>query len=261
MSTTELVRVDDKDGVRLLTFNRPEALNSMSTPLWDEFAAALTEAALRSDIAVVVITGEGRAFTAGTDLSEMGSPLKYDDGKPHGFEPAMDVVDSFPKPLIAAVNGLGVGIGLTILPHCDLVLMAENAKLRAPFVSLGVTAEAGSTYLLPQRVGWQETAHMLYTADWVDADTAVACGLAWRKVPLEDLMAETMTVARQIAAQPVASLVATKKLLTQARIGEVRAARAREVPVFSSLAGGPANREAVAAFIEKRAPDFSKLKS
>ncbi len=260
MSSTDLVLIHDHDGVRKLTFNRPEALNAFNSTLCDAIAAALTEAAVRPDIAVVVLTGQGRAFTAGTDLGEMESPPEHSDGKRHGFEPFIEVVECFPKPLIAAVNGLGVGIGLTLLPHCDLVLMAQEARLRAPFVSLGVTAEAGSTFLLPQTIGWQETAHLLYTATWMDAAKAVECGLAFRKVPGEDLMDEAMAIAMQIARQPVDSLVATKRLLLDARLGEVRAARAREIPTFANLAGGPANREAIAAFQEKRDPDFRNLR-
>lgn len=260
MKASELILIEDVDGVRLLKFNRPDKLNSINSAMCDALTAALTEAAVRSDIAVVVMTGQGSAFTAGTDLGELENPVQHNDGKRHGFEPFIEVVESFPKPLIAAVNGLGVGIGLTVLPHCDLVLMAEDARLRAPFVSLGVTAEAGSTFLLPQTIGWQETAHLLYTASWMDADKAVECGLAWRKVPLANLLDETMEIANQIAAQPVASLIATKQLLRDARITNVRGARAREIPVFATLAGGPANREAIAAFKEKREPDFKKLK-
>ena len=154
---------------------------------------------------------------------------------------------------------IGIGIGLTMLPHCDLVLMAADARLRAPFASLGVTAEAGSTYLLPAAIGWGETAHLLYTAEWMDADKAVATGLAWRKVANEELLDEALAVARKIAEMPVASLVATKKLLLDARLSQVREARAREVPTFRNLVGGPANREAIAAFQEKREPDFTKL--
>jgi len=259
MTAGEILLIEDRDGVRLLTFNRPDALNSFNAALCDAITSTLDEAATRADIAVVVLTGEGRAFTSGTDLGELETPVVHTDGKRNGFEPFIERVESFPKPLIAAVNGLGVGIGLTVLPHCDLVLMAEDARLRAPFVSLGVTAEAGSTFLLPQPIGWQETAYLLYTAEWMDADKAVECGLAWRKVPGQDLLAETTKIAKQIAGQPVDSLVATKQLLLDARLGEVRAARAREIPAFAKLAGGPANKEAIAAFKEKRAPDFKKL--
>lgn len=257
---SDLLRIEDKDGVRLLTINRPDALNALNAELYDAIEAALSEAAVRDDIAVAVITGEGRAFCAGTDLGELASPPKFDDGRAHGFEPFLDTVQAFPKPLIAAVNGIGIGIGLTMLPHCDLVLMAEDARLRAPFASLGVTAEAGSTYLLPATIGWGETAHLLYTTEWMDADKAVETGLAWRKVAAGDLLAEAMAVAGTIAKMPVASLVATKKLLLDARLSQVREARAREVPTFRNLVGGPANREAIAAFQEKREPDFSKLR-
>lgn len=260
MSASDVILIEDKDGVRLLTFNRPDALNSVNAAICDAMVEALNEASVRSDIAVVVVTGQGRAFTAGTDLGELETPVQHQDGKRHGFEPFIETVECFPKPLIAAVNGLGVGIGLTVLPHCDLVFMAEDARLRAPFVSLGVTAEAGSTFLLPQTIGWQETAHLLYTASWMDADKAIECGLAWRKVASENLLDEAMTVAKQIAVQPIASLVATKQLLLEARVGNVRAARAREIPTFANLAGGPANREAIAAFKEKREPDFKKLR-
>jgi enoyl-CoA hydratase/carnithine racemase len=260
MSDNELLRIRDEGGVRLLTFNRPDALNAFNAALYDAINSALQEAAVRSDIAVVVMTGEGRGFCAGTDLGEMADPPQFDDGKAHGFEPFLDTLQAFPKPVIAAVNGVGIGIGLTMLPHCDIVLMAADARLRAPFVTLGVTAEAASTYLLPNIIGWGETAHLLYTAEWMDADKAVETGLAWRKVPTPDLLPEAMAVAAAIAKMPVSSLVATKKLLLDARLSQVRDARAREVPTFRTLMGGPANREAITAFQEKREADFTKLR-
>jgi enoyl-CoA hydratase/carnithine racemase len=168
-------------------------------------------------------------------------------------------VTSFPKPLLAAVNGIGVGIGLTVLPHCDLVFIAEGARLRAPFVSLGVTAEAGSTWLLPARIGWQATAHLLYTAAWMRADEALQLGLAYRVCTAEALLDDTLKVADEIARMPVDSLVATKQLLLDAQRQALSAARQRENISFAALRGGPANREALAAFRERRAADFSKL--
>ncbi|MDF1734230.1 MAG: enoyl-CoA hydratase-related protein [Minwuia sp.] len=257
---SDLLRTEDKEGVRLMVINRPDALNALNMNLYDALRDGLSEAAARDDIAVVVITGEGRAFCAGTDLGELADPPRPDDHRPHGFEPFMDTLQTFPKPLIAAVNGIGIGIGLTMLPHCDLVLMADNARLRAPFVELGVTAEAGSTFLLPAAIGWAETAHLLYTAGWIDADKAVETGLAWRRFPDAQLMPEAMSLAQEIARMPVSSLVATKKLLLDARLSQVNEARAREVPTFRGLVGGPANREAITAFQEKRSPDFTKLR-
>ncbi|MBN4046675.1 enoyl-CoA hydratase/isomerase family protein, partial [bacterium AH-315-P15] len=210
-------------------------------------------------IAVAVITGAGRAFTAGQDLGEMATPKKYTDGKRHGFTPFIETVEAFPKPLIAAVNGLGVGIGLTMLPHCDLVLMSEQAQLRAPFVSLGVTVEAGNSFLLPRTVGGANAAHLLYTSEWLSAQKCHELGLVWKVTKADTLLAETFEVADQIAAMPIPSLVETKRLLLDARLEGVRAAREREIVRFAALAGGPANREAIAAFEEKREPDFTNL--
>jgi enoyl-CoA hydratase/carnithine racemase len=206
-----------------------------------------------------VITGAGRAFTAGQDLGELGNLPTYDDGKPHGFLPFIESLSSFPKPLLAAVNGVGVGIGLTMLPHCDIVMIAEGARLQAPFVRLGVTVEAGNSFMLPLAVGRQDAAHLLFTAEFIDATTAVDIGLAWKVCAPEALLDDTLAIAQTIAAMPVASLTATKQLLLDARLDAVRAARTREDPVFASLTGGPANREALRAFREKRDPDFSQL--
>jgi enoyl-CoA hydratase/carnithine racemase len=254
-----VLRIEDRDRVRLLTLSRPKSLNAFDDDLYDAVRDALHEAAARPDVATVVITGEGRAFSAGQDLGEMAAPRRHSDGAPHGFLPFIEVVECFPKPLLAAVNGLGVGIGLTLLLHCDLVFMADSARLRVPFVPLGVTTEAGSSLLLPVRVGWQEAARLLYTAAWMDAEEALRSGIAWRVCTTEALLSETLAVAREIAAMPVDSLVATKRLLLAARGEAVRAARERENEAFARLVGGPANREAIAAFREGRPPDFSRL--
>lgn len=245
--------------MRLLVLDRPDALNSFNDALYDAVRDALHDASANDDVACVVLTGSGRAFTAGQDLGELADRPRHGDGERHGFNPFIEAVESFPKPLLAAVNGLGVGIGLTVLPHCDIVLIAEGARLRAPFVRLGVTVEAGNSFLLPQRIGWQEAARLLFTADWLDASRAVEVGLAWKLCSPETLLDETLAVARQIAAMPTTSLVATKRLLLEGRLAQVRAARDREGPVFSGLEGGPANREAIAAFREKRDPDFRNL--
>lgn len=258
-SDSEVLRCEDSDRVRLLTLNRPKALNAFNVELYDAVCHALDTAAEDPGIATVVITGAGRAFSAGQDLGEMARPPKLQGGEPHGFIPFIERVESFPKPLIAAVNGVGIGIGLTLLPHCDLVFIARGARLRAPFVSLGVTAEAGSSALLPERIGWQNAAHLLYTAGWLEAEQAVEVGLAWRLCEPEKLMGEVLSTAREIAQMPIDSLVTTKTLLLDARLDGVRAAREREMVRFARLVGGPANREALAAFQERRAPDFTKL--
>lgn len=255
----DLLRIDTSGRIRTLTLNRPAALNAFNDALYLALGQALQDAAADSAIAVVILTGEGRAFSAGQDLAGLSDGRTHEQRQIDGFGPFIEALESFPKPLIAAVNGLGIGIGMTMLPHCDLVLMADTARLRAPFAALGLTAEAGSSYLMPARMGWQAAAHALFTARWINADEAVESGVAWRKVAAADLMTQALAVATEIAAMPVASLVATKQLMLAARLPQSQAARARENASFGPLVGGPANREAVAAFAEKRAADFSGL--
>ena len=257
-----MLRIDDNDGVRLLTFDRPDALNAFNTPLYDACAAALREAASRDDIACVVFTGNGRAFSAGQDLGEWSridttgaDPSDSTDPGP-GFPRFIDTVAAFEKPLLAAVNGLGVGIGLTVLLHCDLVLIARGARLRAPFVPLGVVPEAAGSLLMPVVMGGQRSALALYTGDWITAEDAVACGIALRMVEPDALLADTMELAGRIAKMPVTSLVETKRMVLAGRIDAIRAARAREDQAFARMVGAPANLEALSAFLEKREPNF-----
>lgn len=254
------LRVADDDGVRLVTLDRPDVLNAFDTPLYLAVADVLTEASERDDISVVVITGAGRAFSAGQDLAEMatlraaadaGSLDTGTDGTGHGFPVFLDAVMAFSKPLLAAVNGIGIGIGLTLLPHCDLVLVSDTARLRGPFVPLGVVPEAASSVTLPAIMGGQRAAHLLYTGAWIDAEEAVACGLAWCRCPPDRLLDDTLALAREIAAMPLESLVATKRLVQAGREDALRAARAREDAEFARLTGAAANREALAAFLGK----------
>jgi enoyl-CoA hydratase/carnithine racemase len=243
--------------VRVLTLNRPEALNAFDTALYNAAAAALRDASADDDVRCAVITGRGRAFSAGQDLAEMGRiGSGEDDGAGHGFPNFINALMAFDKPLVAAVNGLGVGIGFTMLLHCDLVLLAHAARLRAPFVPLGVVPEAASSVLMPQVMGNQEASYFLYTGHWMSAQDAVDAGVAWKTVPDGKLMHETFSVTDEIARMPTVSLVETKRLVTEARIDAVQAANTREQRVFSRLAGAPANMEAITAFLEKRDPVF-----
>jgi len=261
-----VISVEDADGVRLVTFRRPEARNAFDTALYSAVATALEDAAVDERLAVVVLTGEGTAYSAGQDLAEMGrlgDPATRGEVTAevteHGFRRFIGAIEAFPKPIVAAVNGVAVGVGTTMLPYCDLVLVAEHARFRLPFASLGVVPEAGSTFTLPVAMGAQPAAHAFFTAEWFDAQTALACGLAWRICPSDSLLDEALAVARAIARMPVVSLVETKRLLVATRLDAARAARAREEDVFSRLTGAPANREAIAAFLDKREPDFTNL--
>lgn len=257
---SDVLFTENRGRVRVLTFNRPEALNAFNDDLYDAARDALLAAQDDPAVACVVVTGSGdRSFSSGQDLGEMARPRRHDDGQEHGFRPFITVVESFEKPLLVAVNGLAIGIGTTMLAHADVVFAAESARFRIPFVSLGVTMEAGSSYNLPQRMGWQDTAHWVFTSGWLDATRAHEVGLVWKVVPDAKLLDETFAVADEIATMPVASLRTTKKLLLASRVEASKAARAREDVEFAALTGGPAQLEALAAFREKRPADFTNL--
>jgi enoyl-CoA hydratase/carnithine racemase len=244
-----IVEITDADGVRLITWNRPEALNALNDELWDATRDALVAAQADPSLRCVVLTGTGRAFTAGQDLGEMMAPPDHGDDELHGYRGLIPVLEAFDKPLLAAVNGIGLGIGATILPYCDIVWIAEGARLKVPFVTLGVTTEAAGSLLLPQRMGWQAAAHFIFTASWISAEEAVACGLAWKVTAPDALLDQTMATARQIGEMGVDSLQTTKRLMVAARLDAVRAARQREDVEFPRMVGSPENAEALAKFL------------
>jgi enoyl-CoA hydratase/carnithine racemase len=246
-----LVTADDADGVRLLTFRRPEALNAFNDALWDGLRDALLAAQSDEEVRCVVLTGEGRAFSAGQDLGEMMAPVDHQDGELHGYRGFIPVLEEFDKPLLAAVNGLALGIGVTLLPYCDVVWVDPGARLKVPFMTLGVTTEAASSMMLPVRMGWQAAARFIFTADWLSAEEAVACGLAFAVSAPGATLADAMATARQIGAMPVDSLQTTKRLMVAARLEDGRAARQREDAEFVRLVGNQTNAAALADFHSK----------
>ena len=259
MNETNPVRSENTARVQIITLNRPEALNAMNNAVFAAVADALVAAESAEDTAVAVITGAGRAFCAGQDLTEMQAMLDG-RGDVHEFPRMLKALTNFSKPLLAAVNGLGVGIGMTLLAHCDLVFMSDEAKLRTPFPQLGLAPEAGSSVTFAERMGWQNAAYTLMSGRWFSAAECRDMGLVWRIAPAHGLMDQTLAVAHELAANPIPSLVATKRLmLAGGRPVQVLAAHEREMQTYAALLGTPANVEAVQAFVEKRAPDFSGL--
>lgn len=246
--------ISDENRVRTLTLNRPDALNAFNEALYDATAEALAAAAEDDDAAVVVITGTGRAFSAGQDLTEMQARITDPGFTPgrHGFPGLIDALARFPKPLICAVNGLGVGLGTTILGFADLVFMAADARLKCPFTSLGVAPEAASSYLLPTLIGRQNAAWLLMSSEWVDATEAQRMGLAWRICEPGALLDETRRHAEVLAAKPLASLIAVKQSVVEPTRAEIAAARSREDGYFAEMMGAAANAEALADFNRPR---------
>jgi enoyl-CoA hydratase/carnithine racemase len=226
----------DRPGVRLLTLNRPQALNAFDSPLYRAAGEALDAARADDTVKVVVVTGAGRAFSAGQDLDEMAR-LVGGEKVESGFPVLLEALQAFDKPLLAAVNGAAVGIGFTLLPHCDIVLAAEGARFRTPFAEMGVPPEAASSLLFPARMGWQRAAEVLFTSPWLSADEAVACGIALRAVPADDLLTDALDLATTIAAAPLPALRAIKGTMLAARADAVAAARAREEDAFARVLG------------------------
>lgn len=256
MADTTLQIADD-NRVRTLTLNRPEVLNAFNEEMYGATAVALNEAAADPEVAVVLLTGEGRAFSAGNDLVEMQRRITdpaFNEQGSH-FTTMIDALTDFPKPLICAVNGVGVGIGATILGYADLVFMSTTARLKTPFTSLGVAPEAASSYLLPRLMGRQNAAWLLMSSEWVDADEAQRMGLAWKVCAPEDLLPEARRHADILAARPVASLMAVKQTITAPTRDGIAAATAREIEHFAVLMGAAANASALAEFTGKRGTD------
>jgi enoyl-CoA hydratase/carnithine racemase len=251
-----MIRSELVEGVRLLTLDRPEVLNAFNADQFELLAERMVEAREDPATRVVVITGTGRAFSSGNDLTATAAPgRRYR----YGFRGMVDVIIDFPKPFIVAANGLGVGWGATIFGLADTAFMAESARLRCPFSTLGLTAEGASTYTFPRLMGPQAAARFLMGAEWWDAARCKAAGLAYDVFPDEGFLDRVLEYARALARMPLESLIATKELLLGPHRAAMHAANTAENAALGRLSGGPANREAVAAFREKREPDFSKL--
>lgn len=226
-----------RDGVQWLTFDRPERLNAFTSLDYHELEAGLATAASDHETRAVVLTGTGRAFSAGADRSLVDGTATAAEMDAAGTEFArlLERLVTFDTPLFAAVNGLAVGFGATILLHCDLVVMAESARLRFPFTALGIVPEAGSSGLLATRTRGADGVWAMLSSEWIDADGAVEMGVAWRAVPDGELRDRTHEAAATVAALDPRAVAATKRLLTAGRAEVCRAAMERETAEMAQL--------------------------
>lgn len=255
-----MIKIQDADRIRLITFDRPEALNAFNSALYDATTDALAEAADDPGIAVVVITGTGRAFSSGVDVLEMAgfASGEITEGR-DAFPRFIDTLQAYPKPVICAVNGLALGVGATMLALVDLVFMSRAARIRCPFTALAVAPEAASSFTYPMLMGRQRASWALMSSEWLSADDCHDAGLAWKVCPAEALLDETIAHARILAAKPISSLIETKRTIIAGLQDSINAARERENGAFARLLGQPANVEAMTAFAEKREPDFAGI--
>jgi enoyl-CoA hydratase/carnithine racemase len=245
-------------GIATLAFDRPAKKNAITAEMYQQFVAGLHQAAADPTVRVVIVTGAGGSFTAGNDLKDFSNPrFSQPDSPVIGF---MQGLAAFEKPVIAAVQGLAVGIGVTMLLHCDLVYVADDATFSMPFTSLGLVPEFASTLLLPQVAGRARAAEKLLLGKPFPAAEAVVLGIANAVLPSADVVAHAQKVARMIAALPPGAVRDTKRLLRQPQAAEVKDAILREALVFGPRLAGDEAREAISAILEKRAPDFSKFR-
>jgi enoyl-CoA hydratase/carnithine racemase len=244
---------DDSRGVRVITFNRPEMRNAFDSAMYVDVTQALLDADHDESVGAVVLTGRGTAFTSGQDLAEMTAIATGTaaTGAGLGFMGLLETLVDLSVPLLAAVNGVAVGLGFTLLAHCDLVLIDETARLRVPFAELGVPAEAASSVLFPARMGWQEAARVLLTADWVDAHEAVRLGMALQVCSAGTSVSETVALAARIAAHPRQATRTINKLMRAGQRDPVWAANLREQAAFADLLSGAVHAGTLAEFAAK----------
>jgi enoyl-CoA hydratase/carnithine racemase len=250
----ELVHVEQRGAVRVLTMYRPDKKNAFNNAMYRAMAQTIATAQRDDAVHVILLTGTGDTFCAGQDFSEMSA----DAGAEHAFPLFMQTLVDCDKPIVTAVNGVGIGLGTTMLLHTDINFIAAEARLRLPFVTLGVVPEAASSYLLPIVIGQQRAADVLFTARWIGAEESVALGLTCAVVAREQLFDTAFAKAAEIAANPPAAVQHTKRLLRTWRRDAIAAARQREDEAFQERLGTPENLEAIRAFFEKRSADFSK---
>jgi enoyl-CoA hydratase/carnithine racemase len=237
----ERVAIEDRDGVRVVAFDRPEVRNAFDLAMYDAVDRALRSSLEDDGVHVVVVTGRGKAFSAGQDLREMAAIATgaAGDEAGSGFRRLLDTLVAFDKPLLAAVHGVAIGLGCTILGHVDLALVEVGTRLRAPFAEMGVPPEGASSLLFPARMGWQRAASVLLVSEWLDAHQAVDAGLALRVCPAGTVLEETLAIAARIASYPPHATRTIKRLMAADHAVAVGAARTREEAAFAVLFADP----------------------
>jgi enoyl-CoA hydratase len=257
MSNYETITVEKRGKVAVLTINRPDKLNALNNKVHSEGVAALDELRRDEDVRVLVITGSGeKSFIAGADISEFEgqTPVTQRDSF---HEPSLfNSIDTFPKPVIAMVNGFCLGGGNELAMACDLRIAGENAKFSQPEINLGIMCGGGGTQRLPRLVGESKAMEMALTGDMIDAVTAERIGLINHVYPAADLEAETMALAEKIAEKAPIALQLSKEAVKFASRSNLDEGLRREVDLFAICFSTEDKKEGVSAFLEKRKPNF-----
>jgi 2-(1,2-epoxy-1,2-dihydrophenyl)acetyl-CoA isomerase len=253
---SDIVKYERRDQVALITLNRPDAMNSFTSQLSFDLLDALEKAHHDDDIRIVVLTGEGRCFSAGADLKggfegrQVFGKLQYE------YRPVMSAIATMPKPVIAAVPGSAAGIGLSLALTCDLLIMADNAFLLSPFTTISLVPDGGLNWLLVRQLGYRRAFQLSVESERIDAGRCVQLGLANKAVPAEELGDAALEWATQLSKRAPLSLAATKKVMRHAMDHDWASSFDMEAELQQSLVGSDDNLEGVQAFFEKREPSF-----
>jgi enoyl-CoA hydratase/carnithine racemase len=251
------ILVHTEAGVMTLTLNRVDKKNSITAAMYSALADALDQASADPAVRVVLLQGDATVFSAGNDINDfLHQPPAGQHSPVYRF---LHGIAAFPKPIVAAVCGPAVGIGTTMLLHCDLVYAGDNAAFALSFVNLGLCPEAASSLLVPQMFGYHRAAEALLLGEPFMAEAALEVGLVNRVVPPTEANAVAQAQARKLAAKPLSSLIETKRLMKKGQAALVVQQITEEGAVFGRMLGEPAAREAFTAFMEKRKPDFSAV--
>ncbi|MEY3265252.1 MAG: hypothetical protein RL717_2729 [Pseudomonadota bacterium] len=244
-------------GIVTLAFNRPDKKNAITSAMYQSLADGLQAAAQDASVRVIVITGQPGIFTAGNDVDDfLKNPPQGSNSPVAQF---MTQLRDAEKPVLAAVTGMAIGIGTTLLLHCDLVYAADTARFAMPFTQLGLCPEFGSSLLFPRLAGYQHAAEKLLLGEAFTASEAEQLGLVNQVLPAAALQEHVAQQAAKLAALPAASVRATKRLMKAELAAPIKAAMDAEMHDFSRMLRGPEAKEAFSAFVEKRKPDFSQF--
>lgn len=255
--SNDLIQSDLLDGILTVRINRPEKRNALTTSMYGALADALQRAEDEHGIRVVLLCGSNDCFTSGNDVADfINFPPTGADSPVLRF---LNAITKATKPIVAAVSGPAVGVGTTMLLHCDLVYAADTALFQMPFVSLGLCPEAGSSLLLPGLIGHQRASELLLLGEPFTAARAEQLGMITAVVPPADLLPTVRAKAEQLAAQPAAAVRLTKALLKRGSADQLRETTEYEIGCFLERLTSPEAREALQAFVEHRKPDFAKF--
>lgn len=255
VAATETVVVSDEGRVRVIRMNRPAKKNALTQAMYAAMVDALAHAEADPQVRVILLTGTDNIFSAGNDISDFATNFSLDESSPVSrFLYALVAAE---KPLVAAVNGPAVGIGTTMLLHCDLVYCGRTARFQLPFVNLGLVPEAGSSLILPALMGRRRAAELLLLGDPFDADTAREYAIVNAVLADGEVYAHALAVAQALAAKPPAALRLSRQLMKRWNDEALRAAMREEAAQFAQMLHAPEATEAMTAFMERRKPDFS----